>query len=175
MTGGLEEPSGAESPPGGHLVDVTLDEATIGQASPEVAMERRTAIHDLLLDNAFAPVGPVPEAGRYRLALGQDEGRLVFAITQDGGASQTVTHTLSLTPLRRVIRDYWAIFESYTQAASTLSPAQLEAIDMGRRGIHDEGAQILAERLEGKVRVDHATARRLFTLICTLQWRGSYR
>ncbi len=165
----------------GRLVDVTLDEATIRQASPEVAMERRTAIHDLLLDNAFAPAGGgTDEDGpaRYRLALSQDEGRLVFAISHaggDGADTQAVTHNLSLTPLRRVIRDYWAIFESYTEAAATLSPAQLEAIDMGRRGIHDEGATILAERLAGKVTVDHATARRLFTLICTLQWRGSFR
>ncbi len=167
---------------GGRLVDVTLDEATIRQASPEVDMERRTAIHDLLLDNAFAPAGGGAghdDSARYHLALSQAEGRLVFAITHaeaDGATDmRAVTHNLSLTPLRRVIRDYWAIFESYTEAAATLSPAQLEAIDMGRRGIHDEGATILAERLAGKVTVDHATARRLFTLICTLQWRGSFR
>ena len=168
-----------DTPPAGRLVDIALDEETIRQASPEIAMEQRTAVHDLLLDNAFSPVSD-GEAGNgaYGLDLSLKDGRLVFAITQaDGDATgkPSMTHTLSLTPLRRVTRDYFAIFESYTQSASQMSPAQLEAIDMGRRGAHDEGAEILRERLAGKIALDKATARRLFTLICALQWRGPLR
>ena len=160
--------------PRGRLVDVVLDEETVRYASPEVAMEQRTAVHDLLLDNAFAPAGGEETSRDYRLALALRDGRLVFALTPAEGEGE-MTHTLSLTPLRRVIRDYRAIFDSYTENASTLSPAQMEAIDMGRRGAHDEGAAILQERLAGKIALDKATARRLFTLICTLQWRGPLR
>ena len=178
-----QRPAPHPSAPSGRLVDITLDEATIRQVSPEIAMEQRTAIHDLLLDNAFTPVADAQTGGDYKLALSLRDGRLVFAITraasegdgEDVEAAKTLTHALSLTPLRRVMRDYWAIFESYTENAAHMSPAQLEAIDMGRRGAHDEGAAILAERLEGKIVLDKATARRLFTLICALQWRGPLR
>ena len=92
---------------------------------------------------------------------------------QDEAGGPIVAHMLSLTPLRKIVKDYFLICESYFDAIKTAAPAQIEAIDMGRRGVHDEGSRILAERLEGKIRLDHDTARRLFTLICALHFRGS--
>lgn len=158
----------------GRLTDVTLDDASIREASPEVEIEKRTAIHDLLLDNAFTPVVDGEERdGAYTLHIGLGAGQLVLDITD--GTNAAVRHSLSLTPLKRVMRDYFLIHESYTRAAAEMSPAQLEAIDMGRRGAHDEGAEIVQARLKGKIAIDHATARRLFTLVCALHWRGDMR
>jgi uncharacterized protein (UPF0262 family) len=151
--------------PAPRLVDVVLDEASIAPRGPDVEHERRIAIFDLLEQNKFAPAGG--EAECYRLKLGIQENRLVFDIQQEDGA-QHATHILSLAPLKRVIRDYFVVCETYYQAIRAASPSQIEAIDMGRRGLHDEGSQLLAERLNGKIDVDHDTARRLFTLICAL-------
>jgi uncharacterized protein (UPF0262 family) len=147
------------------LVDVVLDEASIAPRGPDVEHERRIAIFDLLEQNKFAPAGG--EADCYRLRLAIQENRLVFDIQLEDGAAHA-THMLSLTPLKRVIRDYFVVCETYYQAIRAASPSQIEAIDMGRRGLHDEGSQLLAERLNGKIDVDHDTARRLFTLICAL-------
>lgn len=151
------------------LVAVDLDEASIAPRGPDVEHERRIAIFDLLEANYFEPAGG--QGGPYRLRLAVQENRLVFEIALEGGETHA-THVLSLTPLKRVIRDYFVICDSYYNAIRTASPSQIEAIDMGRRAIHNDGSRVLMERLKGKVAVDLDTARRLFTLICVLHWRG---
>jgi uncharacterized protein (UPF0262 family) len=153
-----------EKPPT-RLVDVQLDEASIAPRGPDVEHERRIAIFDLLEQNHFAPEGAA--GGPFVLKLGVQENRLVFHISQETGETHA-THVLSLTPLKRVIRDYFVVCDTYYQAIRSAAPSQIEAIDMGRRGLHDEGSQLLRERLTGKIAVDHDTARRLFTLICAL-------
>lgn len=150
------------------LCDVVLDE-TIGRSTPDVEHERAVAIFDLLEDNSFAPEGH--ENGPYKLYLSLVEQRLVFTIKTEGDAP-VATHILSLTPFRRIIKDYFMICDSYYQAIRSSTPSQIEAIDMGRRGIHNEGSQTLMDRLSGKIRIDFDTARRLFTLVCVLYWRG---
>lgn len=147
------------------LIAVDLDEASIAHRGPDVDHERRIAIFDLLETNYFEPAGS--NGGPYRLRLGVRENRLVLDIALEDGVTHAL-HILSLAPLKRVIRDYFVVCDSYYQAIRTASPMQIEAIDMGRRGLHDEGSQVLKERLNGKVTVDHDTARRLFTLICAL-------
>jgi uncharacterized protein (UPF0262 family) len=151
------------------LAAVHLDEASIGRSNPDVEHERAVAIYDLLEQNLFAPVDHA--GGPYALNLSIDGSRLVFDIRLEDG-TPVVAHLLSLSPLRRVVKDYYMICDSYYQAIRTATPDKIEAIDMGRRGIHNEGSQILAERLAGKVELDHDTARRLFTLICVLHWKG---
>jgi len=151
------------------LIDVELDD-TIGRSTPDVEHERAVAIFDLIEDNSFCPVGDAGE-GPYRLKLSLVEARLVFAIAREGG-EEVVTHILSLTPFRRIVKDYYMICESYYEAIRSSTPSQIEAIDMGRRGLHDEGSQTLKDRLSGKIDIDFGTARRLFTLVCVLHWRG---
>lgn len=151
------------------LVDVVLDE-TIGRSTPDIEHERAVAIYDLVEENRFHPVDDT-ELGPYKLKLSLVEARLVFAISRENDQA-VITHILSLTPFRRVIKDYFMICESYYDAIRNSTPSQIEAIDMGRRGIHNEGSQTLRERLTGKIEVDFDTARRLFTLICVLHWRG---
>ncbi len=151
------------------LIDVVLDES-IGRATPDVEHERAVAIFDLLEENSFAPTND-PEGGPYRLALSLVEARLVFSVSRENG-DPVVTHILSLTPFRRIVKDYYMICESYYEAIRISTPSQIEAIDMGRRGLHDEGSQTLMDRLSGKVDIDFGTARRLFTLVCVLHWRG---
>jgi uncharacterized protein (UPF0262 family) len=154
------------------ICHIDIDEAGLARATPEIEQERRVAVFDLLEENVFAlPVREgraVPE-GPYRLALAIREGRLVFGITTEAAAPVGEFH-LSLGPFRQVVKDYFQICESYFEAVKRLPPSQIEAIDMARRGIHNEGARVLQERLEGKAEVDTATARRLFTLICVLHW-----
>ncbi len=151
------------------LVAIVLDEASIGRSNPDVEHERSIAIYDLIEENLFEPVGD--NSGPYALKIGLAEQRLVFEITtQDGG--QVAVHMLSLTPLRKVVKDYFMICDSYYTAIKTESPARIEALDMGRRGLHNEGSAILTERLKEKINVDFDTARRLFTLICALHWKG---
>ena len=151
------------------LVDVELDES-IGRSTPDVEHERAVAIFDLIEENSFSPVGD-DSGGPYRLKLSLAESRLVFAVSrEDGGA--VVTHILSLTPFRRIVKDYYLICESYYDAIRASTPSQIEAIDMGRRGLHNEGSQTLMDRLSGKIKFDFDTARRLFTLVCVLYWRG---
>ena len=151
------------------LCDVLLDE-TIGRSTPDVEHERAVAIYDLIEENSFQPVGDA-DGGPYKLKLSLVESRLVFSVTREDSAP-VITHILSLTPFRRVIKDYFLICESYYEAIRSSTPSQIEAIDMGRRGIHNEGSETLRERLSGKIEVDFDTARRLFTLICVLHWRG---
>ena len=155
--------------PDARLVDVVLDE-TIGRSTPDVEHERAVAIFDLLEENRFHVVGD-EQGGPYKLSLSIVEGRLVFDVTREDG-EKVATHILALGPFRRIIKDYYMICESYYEAIRSASPAQIEAIDMGRRGLHNEGSQTLMDRLDGKIEVDFDTARRLFTLVCVLHWRG---
>lgn len=150
------------------LAAVTLDEDSIGRGNPDQEHERAIAIFDILEDNHFSIPG---REGPYALTLGLVENKLSFAIRHEGG-EPVMTHLLSLTPFRRVIRDYEMICESYYSAIKTASPTQIEAIDMGRRGLHNEASELLKQRLEGKVDLDHDTARRLFTLVFALHWKA---
>ena len=151
------------------LVEVTLDEASIGRNNAEVEHEREVAIFDLLERNAFALEGH--DGGPYTLHLSLADNRLVFTVG-DEQRNPIVHVMLSLSPFRRLVKDYFLMCESYYQAIKTQPPSRIEAIDMGRRGLHDEGSRLLMERLKGKVLVNIATARRLFTLICALHWKG---
>ncbi|MEM9716654.1 MAG: UPF0262 family protein [Pseudomonadota bacterium] len=152
------------------LVSVDLDTANLPAPTPEVEQERRVAIYDLLEDNVFGLASDDAPNGPYKLTLGMMDRRLVLDITTEKGEPAAQYH-LSLSPLKQVIKDYFQICESYFDAITRLPPAQIEAIDMGRRGIHNEGASQVIERLEGKIKTDNATARRLFTLICALQFK----
>jgi len=160
------------TPPGSkqRLVAVTLDEASIGRSNADVEHERKIAIYDLLEQNSFVPVGHEGD-GPYTLHLSINGNRLVFDIRREDG-TPVMAHLFSLSPLRRIVKDYYLICDSYYQAIRTATPDKIEAIDMGRRGIHNEGSRILMERLKDKVAIDIDTARRLFTLICVLHWRG---
>ena len=151
------------------LTDVVLDD-TIGRASPDVEHERAVAIFDLVEENSFRPVADEGE-GPYRLKLSLVDAKLMFAVSREDG-EPVVTHILSLTPFRRIVKDYFLICESYYAAIRSSTPSQIEAIDMGRRGMHNEGSQTLMDRLSGKIKFDFDTARRLFTLVCVLYWRG---
>jgi uncharacterized protein (UPF0262 family) len=154
---------------GKRLIKIVLDEDSIGPGTRDVEHERAVAIYDLVEQNSFAPVGH--DGGPYCLKLQLAGNRLIFDIrTEDD--HPVVAHHLSLTPFRRLVKDYFLVCESYYQAIRTATPSQIEAIDMGRRGLHDEGSEILIERLKHKVAVDFDTARRLFTLITVLHWKG---
>jgi uncharacterized protein (UPF0262 family) len=152
-----------------HLVAVTLDEASLGRGSADQEHERAVAIYDLIERNHFAL--PDFDGGPYAVHLALVERRLAFEVKSADGAP-VVTHHLSLTPLKRIIKDYELVCDSYYAAIRTATPAQIEAIDMGRRGLHDEAAVLLVERLANKVEIDNETARRLFTLIYALHWKG---
>jgi uncharacterized protein (UPF0262 family) len=147
------------------ILDIVLDEKSVARRSPEVEHERAVALFDLLEENDFCLVGG--EAGPYRLHLGVFEQRLVFSV-HSAGDDKLRDIVLSLTPFRKVVKDYFLVCESYYAAIKKLGPSQIEALDMGRRGLHNEGSELLRERLAGKIEVDHDTARRLFTLICAL-------
>ena len=151
------------------IVEISLDERTVVRRSPDVEHERAVAIYDLTEENYFAPVGD--DSGPYHLHLSIAENRLLFDIRSDADEA-VATVTLPLLPLRRIVKDYFAVCESYYEAIRTASPSKIEAIDMGRRGLHDEGCDILRDRLDGKIEIDFDTARRLFTLICVLHIRG---
>ncbi|CAM3149917.1 UPF0262 family protein [Paracoccus nototheniae] len=156
------------------IIRIGIDDSAIAPATPEMEQERRVAIFDLIEDNSFAVPGrdgaPAPD-GSFVLDLCIREGRLVFDMTDEAGAKVAEFH-LSLGPFRQVVKDYFQICQSYFDAVKRLPPAQIEAIDMARRGIHNEGARTLQERLEGKASLDIDTARRLFTLICALIPQG---
>ena len=155
--------------PPGRLIAVELDE-TIGRGpSPEAEHERATAIYDLIEDNRFALASGVP--GPYHLILSTHEGRLVLDV-RDEAQRPLMAFGLSLTPFRRIVKDYFQICDSYYEAIRSSSPQQIETIDMARRGLHNEGSEILMVRLSGKVKTDLDTARRLFTLVCALVWKG---
>ncbi len=156
------------------IVDLQLDTSSIVRWSPEVEHERRVAVFDLLEDNLFELKNGPP--GPYRVVLSLRDANLVFDVSaEDSGEQQQQQRTsfhLSMRPFRRIIKDYFVVCESYFEAIKTASPSRIEAIDMGRRGLHDEGAEKLLEALSDKVRTDLDTARRLFTLLCVLHVRG---
>ena len=152
------------------IVHVTLDEKTVIRRKPEVEHERAVAIFDLLEDNEFFPCEHA-DHGPYHLHLSIEDNRLVFDVRREDD-SVLDKITLPVTGFRSIVRDYFLICESYYQAIKRSSPSQIEAIDMGRRGLHNEGSEMLRERLAGKVEMDLQTARRLFTLICVLHIRG---
>ena len=150
------------------LCDVVLDD-TIGRSTPDTEHERAVAIFDLIEENSFEPIGH--PGGPYRLNISLVDSKLVFDVkTEDD--RDVVRHILSLTPFRRIVKDYFMICESYYEAIRSATPSKIEAIDMGRRAIHNEGSQTLKDRLDGKISIDFDTARRLFTLVCVLYWRG---
>lgn len=151
------------------LVAITLDESSIGRGSPDQEHERQIAIYDLIEENSFGLPGH--DGGPFALHVQLHEAKLAFDIRLETG-EPVVTHILSLTPFRKLLKDYFLVCESYFAAIRTASPSQIEAIDMGRRGLHNEGARLLAERLDGKIEVDFQTARRIFTLVTALHWKG---
>lgn len=151
------------------LVAVNLDEASIGRSSPDIDHERAVAIYDLIEENSFKPIGH--EGGPYALHLSLAENRLVFDIRLATG-EPVVAHMLSLNTFKKIVKDYFMICDSYYQAIRTATPDRIEAIDMGRRGIHDEGSRILQDQIKRKIEIDFDTARRLFTLISVLHWKG---
>ena len=156
------------------LAHIEIDDSNLAPPTPEIEQERKVAIFDLLEDNSFA-LPPrdgreVPD-GPYNLGLAIRDKRLVFDIRTEDDAEVGQFH-LSLGPFRQTVKDYYQICDSYFDAVKKLPPSQIEAIDMARRGIHNEGARVLQERLDGKAEVDIDTARRLFTLICVLHWGG---
>jgi len=159
------EPAPSET---SRIVRIDLDERSLARANADIEHERKVAIYDLLEENVFEPQGAPP--GPYALRLSIVERRLVFEITLEDGSPVGQLH-LSMTPFRKIIKDYFMLCDSYYEAIRNAAPAQIETIDMARRGMHDEGSDILRERLEGKVKLDHGTARRLFTLICCLHMR----
>ena len=156
------------------ITEITLDDSGLPPPTPEIEQERKVAIFDLLEDNSFALIGRDDRqvaTGPYKLALSIRDRRLVFELADEAGGDAGAFH-LSLGPFRQVVKDYFQICESYFDAVKTLPPSQIETIDMARRGIHNEGARVLQERLDGKAEVDTDTARRLFTLICVLHFGG---
>jgi uncharacterized protein (UPF0262 family) len=158
-----------EADPNKRLASISLDATSIGRPSPDQEQERSIAIFDLIERNFFRVPGH--EQGPYRLNVALHEQKLLFDVSEEDG-TPVIAHLLSLTPLRRVVKDYFLLCDSYYSAIRTRSASEIEAIDMGRRGLHDEAATLLVERLEGKIEVDFDTARRLFTLIAALHWKG---
>ena len=152
------------------LIKVDLDESSIGSNTLEVEHERKVAIYDLLEENAFELVAGPP--GPYKLGIAIVEDRLAFAVTAGNAEEPNAIFLLSLNPFRKVVKDYFMICESYFEAIKSAPPAKIEAIDMARRGLHDEGSKLVIERLDGKIRMDEPTSRRLFTLLCALHWKG---
>jgi uncharacterized protein (UPF0262 family) len=155
------------------IIDIALDDKTIVWRNADVEQERRIAIYDLIEDNSFAPARVHEDgyAGPYKVFLSCQEGRLVIEIRRaDDSPLEAII--LGLASFRRSIKDYFAIFESYFEAIRQATPAQIETVDMARRGIHNQGAELLMTKLDGKIAVDFDTARRLFTLICVLHIRG---
>ena len=156
-------------PQDARLATVTLDESSIGRSNRDVEHERAVAIYDLVADNTFKPLGH--NGGPYVLQLGISGNRLVFDIRATDG-TPVIAHMLSLAPFSRIAKDYFTVCDSYYAAIRTSTPDRIEALDMGRRALHDEGSLIVMERLKRKVEIDFDTARRLFTLVTVLHWKG---
>lgn len=151
------------------LSEISLDPASIARGNSNIEHEREVAIYDILEGNVFAVEGR--SDGPYKLVIGLVDERLALNISNDAG-ELVATNQLSMTPMRRIMKDYFMVLDSYYQAIRTAQPSKIQAIDMGRRGLHDEGSRVLMERLEGKVTLDFDTARRIFTLISALHWKG---
>ncbi len=151
------------------LIQVTLDGRIAAPRSPEAAHERQVAVHDLIADNHFRLITGPP--GPYRLHLRPAPARLLFDL-QAQDAQPLGSFHLGTVPFRRLVRDYLTVCDSYYEAIRSAAPGRIETLDMGRRGLHDEGADLLRERVAGHAEIDHPTARRLFTLLCALTSRG---
>ena len=151
------------------IAAIALDQKSLGRANVNVEHEREVAIFDILDGNSFRVEGV--DQGPYKLNLSVVDDRLQFAISRENDVA-VAQHQVPLTPLKRVIKDYFFVCESYYDAVRTAPPARIQAIDVNRRTLHDEGSQILVERLAGKIAIDGDTARRLFTLVCALHWKG---
>jgi len=151
------------------IVNIVLDEKSVVRRAAHVEHERKVAVYDLLEENFFAPVDD--EAGPYNLHLGIEDNRLVFDIRSETNEA-LARFTLPLNSFRKIVKDYFMVCESYFEAIKTAPPSRIEALDMGRRGLHNEGSDILRERLDGKVEIDVPTSRRLFTLLCVLHIRA---
>ena len=162
--------AGSARDPKARLVEINLDEASIRRANTNVEHERKVAIFDIVEENSFALDGR--DDGPYKLTLSLADDRLVFTVATEKAEETPTAFVLSLSPLRRIIKDYMIVCDTYYQAIRTAPPSKIQAIDMGRRGLHDEGSSVLTERLKGKITLDHDTSRRLFTLICALHWKG---
>ena len=164
MTDDLAQPL-----PTARLIAITLDEKSIMRSNPNVVHEREVAIYDILDSNTFEVVGR--DDGPFTLALSIVEDRLIFTVSA-ANPNETFPVVLSLSAFRRIIKDYFSVCDTYYQAIRNAPPSRIQTIDMGRRALHDEGSRVLSDRLNGKISFDHATARRLFTLICALHWKG---
>ncbi|MBS0232666.1 MAG: UPF0262 family protein [Proteobacteria bacterium] len=151
------------------LIEITLDAKSLGRANSNIEHEREVAIFDILDGNAFRVEGM--ESGPYKLALSTAEDRLVLTIAPASG-NETIEHAIALTPLKRIVKDYFMVCESYYEAVRTAPPARIQSIDVSRRALHNEGSTLLKEKLLPKIIVDEDTARRLFTLVCSLHWKG---
>jgi uncharacterized protein (UPF0262 family) len=158
-----------DQPSRSRLVAITLDEKSIVRSNPNVVHEREVAIYDILDGNTFEVIGR--DDGPFSLALSIVEDRLVFTLTATPPA-EAFAVVVALSAFRRVIKDYFSVCDTYYQAIRNAPPSRIQTIDMGRRALHDEGSRLLSDRLQGKISLDHATARRLFTLICALHWKG---
>ncbi len=165
----MDEPTVPPTSSSWRLVEISLDQTSIAPGGSNIDQEREVAIYDILDANTFRVIGY--DEGPYTLTLSIADDRLVMTI----GSQQsdgTLAHMLSLTSLRRIIKDYFIVCDSYYEAIRSAPPSRIQAIDMGRRALHDEGGRVLSERLKTKIEMDHDTARRLFTLICALHWKG---
>jgi uncharacterized protein (UPF0262 family) len=169
----MDQPQADTVQTNNRLSEVVLDPASIGRGNPNIEHEREVAIYDLLDGNLFELEGR--DEGPYRLSIGLVDDKLalgVFRADSPASSEPIVSHYLSLTPFKRIMKDYFLVLDSYYQAIRTSQPSRIQAIDVGRRGLHDEGSRVLVERLEGKVNIDFDTARRLFTLVSALHWKG---
>lgn len=151
------------------LSDITLDPKSLGRANANIEHEREVAIFDILDGNAFAIEGA--DQGPYKLFLGVAEDRLLLTVAS-ATDEEVAQHHVPLTPLKRIMKDYFMVCESYYEAVRTAPPARIQAIDVNRRSLHDEGSQALREKLASRIMIDEDTARRLFTLVCSLHWKG---
>jgi len=151
------------------LIEINLDDSIGALPNPDAEHERQVAIYDLIEENTFKVIDKL--AGPYVLGLSIVDKRLMLEVSLANGEVVTIVG-LSLSPFRRIVKDYYLMCDSYFQAIRNSTPSQIETIDMARRGLHNEGSDLLLTRLDGKIETDFNTARRLFTLICVLHWRG---
>lgn len=163
------EPADSSNVSRNRLIGITLDSGSIARGLKQIEHEREVAIYDLMDGNSFALDGV--DGGPYHLCIGVTDDKLALAVSNEA-QDPVATHHLPLMPFRRIMKDYFLVLDSYYQAIRTAPPSKIEAIDIGRRGLHDEGSQLLMDRLVGKITVDFETARRLFTLISALHWKG---
>ena len=165
----MSEMADSAAPSPDRLIEIKLDPKSLGRASANVEHEREVAIFDILDGNSFALEGQ--QSGPYKLHLSLSDDRLQLAVNNEADVS-VATHQVPLTPLKRIMKDYFLVCESYYEAVRSAPPNKIQAIDVNRRSLHDEGSKVLVEKLQGKITLDNDTARRLFTLVCALHWKG---